>query len=230
MVGGGRDGGGLEVVGAEALGQMAEHRDAEAFPSADAEGWLKRGAVGELVGGVKLRVAIEAAGSPAVFGCGGVAIGAGGGELGTGDGGGAVDGVLVLHGEGQDPPEFAVIEVIGEGATEVLGFFVGDTVGAEAAGDVLGGEALARLQEGVRGPFVEGPVGADGSAGTDLGLIVHQVEEDAGFGIGGPAASDVLGEVAPEGAGISGNGLYVGILIVVLFVFVGSEDGRWEAS
>lgn len=71
--GGGEFGWGLAIGRAEALGQVAEHRDAEALADADAEGWPERGAVGQLVFGVGAGEVVEAAGGPAMLGGGAVA-------------------------------------------------------------------------------------------------------------------------------------------------------------
>ena len=84
LVGGGGGGRGLEILGAEAFGQMAEHRDAKVFADADAEGWLEWGGVGKLIFGVEAGIVVEAAAGSAVLGCSGVARGAWRGELEAG--------------------------------------------------------------------------------------------------------------------------------------------------
>lgn len=81
LFGGSGDGRGLEVVGAEAFGQVAEHWDAESFVDADSEGWFERCAVGELVGDIEAGIVVEPAGGAAVLKVGGVAVGTEGREL-----------------------------------------------------------------------------------------------------------------------------------------------------
>lgn len=82
-------------------------------------------------------------------------------------------GVFVLHSKREDPPDFAVVEVVREALAKVLGLVIGDAMGLETMGDVFGGETLTGLQEGEGSPLDKRPVDTDGVAGADPCLVVR---------------------------------------------------------